>query len=250
MLKRGARMRLDGKIALVTGAQQGIGRAIALRFAAEGADVALNYLDDPTAAEAIAAEIRAAGRRCVPVRADVASAKDVQRLLETADVLVNNAGIFPRVPFLEITEEVWDQVHGVNLRGAFLCGQAVARRLVALGRPGAIVNLASSAAFRGSDRGTHYVASKAGVLGLTRGMALELARYRIRVNAIAPGLTDTAQPRYGMTEDELRAAAGRVPLGWMAEPEDIAATAAFLASDDARQITGQVIHVNGGTLFG
>ena len=249
-------MRLEGKIALVTGAQQGIGKAVVLRLAAEGADVALNYLDD-AAAESIAAEIRAGGRRCVLVQADVASAKDVQRLVETAErelgpveVLVNNAGIFPRVPFLEITEDVWDRVQGVNLRGAFLCGQAVARRLVALGRPGAIINLASSAAFRGSDRGTHYVASKAGVLGLTRGMALELAQHRIRVNAIAPGLTDTAQPRYGMTEDELQEASRRVPLGRMATPEDIAATAAFLASDDASQITGQVIHVNGGALFG
>jgi NAD(P)-dependent dehydrogenase (short-subunit alcohol dehydrogenase family) len=250
-------MRLEGKVALVTGAQQGIGKAIALRFAAEGAHVALNYLDDAAAAEAIAAQIRAGGQRCVLVRADVASAKDVLRLVETAerelglvDVLVNNAGIFPRVPFLEITEEVWDSVHGVNLRGAFLCGQAVARRLVALGRPGAIINLASSAAFRGSDRGTHYVASKAGVLGLTRGMALELAQHRIRVNAIAPGLTDTAQPRYGMTEEELQDASRRVPLGRMAAPEEIAATAAFLASDDASQITGQVVHVNGGALFG
>jgi NAD(P)-dependent dehydrogenase (short-subunit alcohol dehydrogenase family) len=250
-------MRLEGKIALVTGAQQGIGEAVALRLAAEGADVALNYLDDAAAAESIAAEIRVGGRRCVLVQADVASAKDVQRLVETAErelgpveVLVNNAGIFPRVPFLEITEDVWDRVHGVNLRGAFLCGQAVARRLVALGRPGAIINLASSAAFRGSDRGAHYVASKAGVLGLTRGMALELAQHRIRVNAIAPGLTDTAQPRYGMTEDELQEASRRVPLGQMATPADIAATAAFLASEDASQITGQVIHVNGGALFG
>jgi 3-oxoacyl-[acyl-carrier protein] reductase len=250
-------MRLGGKVVLVTGAQQGIGRAVALRLAGEGADVALNFLDDEAAARSISARIADGGRRCAVIQGDVSRIEDVRRLVETAegtlgpiDVLVNNAGVFPRVPFLELTEQAWDQVLGVNLKGVFLCAQAVARRLVALHRPGAIVNLASSAAYRGSAHGAHYVASKAGVVGLTRQMALELAPHRIRVNAIAPGLTDTAQPRYGMSEAELQEAARRVPLGWMAAPEDIAATAAFLASDDAGQITGQVIHVNGGQYLG
>jgi NAD(P)-dependent dehydrogenase (short-subunit alcohol dehydrogenase family) len=250
-------MRCAGTIALVTGAQQGIGRAIAVRLAEEGADVAVNYLDDERAADAVAREIGKTGRRAVPIRADVSRSADVERLVAEAaralgpvDVLVNNAGVFPRSPVLELTEAEWDLVHGVNLRGAFLCAQAVARRLVARGAPGAIVNLASSAAYRSSPRGVHYVASKAGVVGLTRAIALELAPYRIRVNALAPGLTDTAQPRYGHTDAELAEMARQVPLGRMGDPDDIAAAAAFLASSDARHITGQVIHVNGGQYLG
>ncbi len=119
--------------------------------------------------------------------------------------------------------------------------------MVASGRPGAIVNLASGAAFRSSPRGVHYVASKGGLVSMTRAMALELAPSRIRVNAIAPGLTDTAQPRYGSSEADIAEAARAIPLGQMAQPEDIARTAVFLASDDARLITGQTVHVNGGS---
>jgi 3-oxoacyl-[acyl-carrier protein] reductase len=245
-------MRLAGKVALITGAQQGIGRAIALAYGREGASVVVNYLDDRQAAEAIAAQIRQQGGRAVAVAGDVACAHDVQRMIEAGsafggiDVLVNNAGIFPRVPFLEMSEAQWDEVLTVNLKGTFLCTQAVARELVRQGRPGAIINLASGAAFRSSPRGVHYVASKAGVVGLTRAAALELAPYRIRVNAIAPGLTDTAQPRYGMSEEELQAAGRQIPLGRMAVPEDIANLAVFLASEEASYITGQTIHVNGG----
>jgi 3-oxoacyl-[acyl-carrier protein] reductase len=250
-------MRLLGKGVLVTGAQQGIVRAVAIAFAREGADVAVNYLDDRRAADAVAEEIAKAGRRPVLVQADVSRAADVEQLVGAAerglggvDVLVNNAGVFPRTPFLELTEKDWDLVHGVNLKGTFLCAHAVARRLVARKAPGVIVNLASSAAYRSSPRGAHYVSSKAGIVGLTRAMALELAPHAIRVNAIAPGLTDTAQPRHGHTETELVDMARQVPLGHMGTPEDVAATAVFLASDDARHITGQVIHVNGGSYLG
>jgi len=250
-------MRCEGKVALVTGGQQGIGRATAVALARAGADVVLNYLDDLRAAEAAAVEIRGLGRKCVVVRGDVSRAPNVERLVDGAergvgpvDILINNAGIFPRSAFLELTEEEWDRVHGVNLKGTFLCTQAVARRLVARGAPGAIVNLASSAAYRSSPRGTHYVASKAGVVGLTRAMALELAPHGIRVNAIAPGLTDTAQPRDGHSEAEVQAMARQVPLGKMGEPDDVAAVAVFLVSRDARHVTGQVIHVNGGAYLG
>jgi 3-oxoacyl-[acyl-carrier protein] reductase len=250
-------MRSLGRIVLVTGAQQGIGRATALAFAREGADVVLNYLDDLRAAETAASEIRALGRKCVVLPGDMGRTDDVARLVDGAerqlgpvDVLVNNAGIFPRSAFLELAEAEWDRVHGVNLKGTFLCTQAVARRLVARGAPGAVVNLASSAAYRSSPRGVHYVASKAGVVGLTRAIALELAPHRIRVNAIAPGLTDTAQPRYGNSEAEVQAMAQTVPLGRMGQPEDVADAAVFLASDAARHITGQVLHVNGGQVLG
>ena len=245
-------MRLAGKVALVTGAQQGIGKAIALAYGREGASVVVNYLDDRAAGEAVAAQIGALGGRAVIVAGNVARTADVRTMVEAGaslggvDVLVNNAGIFPRVDFLAMTEEQWDEVLDVNLKGAFRCLQAVARQLVAQGKAGAVINLASGAAFRSSPRGVHYVSSKAGLVGLTRATALELARYRIRVNAIAPGITDTAQPRYGMSEAELQAAARQVPLGRMAVPEDIANLAVFLACDEASHITGQTIHVNGG----
>jgi 3-oxoacyl-[acyl-carrier protein] reductase len=162
------------------------------------------------------------------------------------DILVNNAGIFPRVDFLDMTEAQWEEVLGVNLKGSFLCTQAVARQLVARGQGGAVINLASGAAFRSSPRGVHYVSSKAGLVGLTRATALELAPYRIRVNAIAPGLTDTAQPRYGMSEEDIQERGREVPLGRMATPDDIADMAVFLASEEARYVTGQTLHVNGG----
>jgi NAD(P)-dependent dehydrogenase (short-subunit alcohol dehydrogenase family) len=245
-------MRLAGKVALVTGAQQGIGKAIALAYGREGASVVINYLDNQAAAEEIASQIRALGPRAVPIAGDVAQAADVRRMVEAGeslggiDILVNNAGIFPRVEFLDMTEAQWDEVLNVNLKGTFLCTQAVAQKLVERGRAGAVINLASSAAFRSSPRGVHYVASKAGIVGVTRATALELAPYRVRVNAIAPGTTDTAQPRYGMSEEELQAAGRQVPLGRMGTPEDVADLAVFLASEEARHITGQTLHVNGG----
>jgi NAD(P)-dependent dehydrogenase (short-subunit alcohol dehydrogenase family) len=246
-------MRLAGKVALVTGAQQGIGKAIALAYGREGAHVAVNYLDDRAAAEAVAAQIRACGPQALAVAGDVSQPTDVRDLVDAGvtlggiDILVNNAGIFPRVEFLDMTEAQWDAVLSVNLKGAFLCAQTVARQMVAHGRGGTIINLTSGAAFRSSPRGVHYVSSKAGLVGLTRATALELARYRIRVNAIAPGTTDTAQPRYGMSEAELQAVGPQIPLGRLAMPEDIADVAVFLASEEARHITGQTLHVNGGS---
>ena len=247
-------MPLAGKIVLVTGGQQGIGRAMARVFAAAGAEVAINWLDNEKAAQQVAADVRSHGRRALPVRADIGRIGEVEAMVATVtedlgaiDVLINNAGVFPRVPFLEMTESDWDHVLAVNLKGMCFCAQAAARRMVAAGRPGSIVNLSSGAAFRGSPRGVHYCASKGGVVAMTRQMALELAPHRIRVNAIAPGLTDTAQPRYGMSEDEIAAAGRAIPLGHIALPDDIAHAAVFLASDEARFVTGQTWHVNGGS---
>jgi len=246
-------MQCAGKIVLVTGVQQGIGRAMALQFAAAGADVAVNWLDDEDAAIRVAEGVRQAGRRALPVQADVARLAAVAAMvaaveagLGPVDILVKNAGVFPRVPFLEMAERDWDNVLDVNLKGSCFCAQAVAKAMVAAGRPGSIINLTSGAAFRGSPRGVHYCASKGGVLSMTRQMALELAPHRIRVNAIAPGLTDTAQPRYGSTEEEIAASGRAIPLGRMAQPEEIAQAAVFLASDAAGFVTGQCIHVNGG----
>jgi NAD(P)-dependent dehydrogenase (short-subunit alcohol dehydrogenase family) len=247
-------MQFAGKVVLVTGAQQGIGRAMALEFTAVGADVAINWLDDEGAAQRVAAEVRACGRRAILVRADVAQIEQVQPMVSAVqeglgaiDVLINNAGVFPRVPFLEMTERDWDHVLDVNLKGSCFCAQSVAKAMVSAGRQGSVINVASGAALRGSPRGVHYVASKGGILSLTRAMALELAPYRIRVNAIAPGLTDTAQPRYGSSESELADMARSIALGRMAQPEEIARAAVFLASENAGFVTGQTLHVNGGS---
>ena len=241
------------KVVLVTGAQQGIGRAMAIGFAQAGYDVAINWLDNEAAAQAVAAEVKSHGRRAVLLRGDVGVVAEGQALVEGTvaglggiDVLVNNAGIFPRVEFLKMSEAIWDAVHDVNLKGSAFCAQAAARAMVAAGTRGCIINL-SSQAMRGAPLGVHYSATKAGVAGLTRAMALALAPHGIRVNAIAPGLTDTAQPRYGSTEDELRAMAAALPIPRFGTPEDIAGLALYLASDAAGWVTGQTMHINGGS---
>ena len=249
-------MKLAGKIALVTGAQQGIGAAIAVALAGEGADVALTWLDDQPAAEGVAARIREAGRRAHLVRADVTRLADIEamvadtvRALGPPDTLVNNAGVYPRVKLLEMRESDWDYVLDINLKAGCFATIAVAKALIAAAKAsGSVINI-SSQAIRGAVRGVHYSASKGGVVSMTRAMALELAPHNIRVNAIAPGTTDTAQPRYGNTDAELiEMARANIPLGGkLLAPNQIARSAVFLASDDADAITGQVLHVNGGS---
>ena len=249
-------MKLTGRVALGTGAHQGIGAAVAVALAGEGADVALSWLDDRAAAEAVAARIGAAGRRAHLVRADVSRLAEIEamvgetvRALGAPDILVNNAGVYPRVPLLEMRESDWDHVIDINLKAGCFATIAMAKALIAAGRPGGSVINLSSSAIRGAVRGVHYSASKGGVVSMTRALALELAPYNIRVNAIAPGLTDTAQPRYGNSDDELvEMARTTIPLrGRLLTPEQIARTAVFLASDDASATTGQVLHVNGGS---
>ena len=249
-------MKLTGKVALVTGAQQGIGAAIARALADKGADVAITWLDDRVGAEAVAGHVRQTGHRAHLIRADVARLPDIEamtdetvRVLGAPDILVNNAGVYPRVKLLEMRESDWDHVLDINLKAGCFATIAFAKAMIAANKPkGSVVNLASSA-IRGAVRGVHYSASKGGVVSMTRALALELAPYNIRVNAIAPGLTDTAQPRYGNTDDELiDMARTTIPLGGMLlTPDQIARTAVFLASDDSDATTGQVLHVNGGS---
>jgi len=248
-------MKLANKIALVTGAQQGIGAAIALALAEEGADVAVTYLDDAVAAEAVAKAARVHGRRAVTLKADVSKLTDIEamvtetvRQLGVPDILVNNAGVYPRVKLLEMRESDWDYVLDINLKAGCFAAIAVAKALMAAGKPGTMINL-SSQSVRGAVLGVHYSASKGGVVSMTRALALELAPHDIRVNAIAPGLTDTAQPRYGNSDSELiEMARTTIPLGGkLLKPDQIARTAVFLASDDSSATTGQVLHVNGGS---
>lgn len=246
---------LEGRVALVTGAQQGIGAACVAAISGEGASVVIQYLDDRDAAEAVATAAREQGVGAHTTQGDVRNRTDceaafaVGRDLGGVDLLVNNAGIFPRVDFLEMTDDDWNRVQDVNVVGGFRCLQIMARELVAAGRPGTAVNLSSVAFFRNSARGTHYAASKGAIVGFTRAVSTELAPHGIRVNAIAPGIVDTAQPRDGMSEDQIATASDLVPLGAMAQPEEIADVAVFLSSDASRHITGQTLQVNGGTNF-
>jgi len=164
------------------------------------------------------------------------------------DILVNNAGIFPTSPVEEMSEEDWDRVIGTNLIGAFLCSRAVVPKFLEQGT-GRIISMTSGRAFQGAKNGAHYAASKAGIIGFSKSLALELAPHRITVNVICPGITDTAQPRGHQTEEQIYAQGQRIPLGRIGQPEDLVGPAVFLASDAAAFITGQTLLVNGGSIM-
>ena len=250
--KKAMMVDLASKTALITGANQGIGWAIAEAFAAHGARVVVNYPDEG----AQPGGLSGLGPEATSIRADVGKLGDIEAMFATldrqeiaVDILVNNAGIYPRADVLELDEATWDAVHAVNLKGAFFCAQQAARRMVQRGS-GTIINVASDSAVLPAANGAHYCASKAGVVAITKSLALALAPHNITVNALAPGLTDTAQPRYGMTEEQMADYARMsIPMGRIAQPEDIARGALFLAGDLARFVTGQTIFVNGGSLM-
>jgi len=244
--------RLTDRVAIVTGAARGIGLAIAQRFADEGATVVMADLAAATLSEAAAAVPGA-----TTVVADVSRKADVARVVEAAaartgriDILVNNAGITHACDFLDLAEADFDRVLGVNLKSMFLCGQAVARHMVARGVRGAVVNLSSVNAVLAIANQVPYTVSKGGVNQLTKVMALALAPHGIRVNGIGPGTIATEMARAAVlgSDEGRRRILSRTPLGRLGEPEEVAAIAAFLASDDASYLTGQTIYPDGGRL--
>ena len=248
-------MRLRGQTAIVTGAGSGNGRGIALRFAEEGAGVVCADVDEAGAQETVA-QIEAAGGTAVASVVDVSDRRQVEAMValaverfEGVDALVNNAGVETLVPFLELEENAWDRIVGVNLKGAFLCGQAVARQMVDTGRAGGIVNITSVNAKIALKGQAHYTASKGGLLMLTKSMALDLAEHGIRVNAIGPGVIETQMTVNSLADPERRAMLlGKVPLGRVGQPRDIANAALFLVSDESDYVTGTTLYVDGGWL--
>lgn len=255
---------LNGQVALITGGAAGIGRAVAKRFLEAGARVMLVDVD-PAMVENAASELAAGSPAIAATVADVREPASAERAVDAAvalwgrlDVLVNNAGIFPATPTLELSEERWDWTLDLNLKGAFFFARAAAQRMVSSGRGGSIINLASINAFRPFVGLAPYSASKAGIVSLTQSLALELGRAGVRVNAIAPGGIDTpggSQARaqiakmYGATEDQIRDGyCARVPLGRMGQPDEVAMAALFLASPAASYVSGTTLAVDGGYL--
>lgn len=245
---------LTNKVAVVTGASRGIGRAIALQLAKLGAKVVVNYSGSQEKAEAVVSEIAENGGVAIAVQANVANADDVTMLMKTAvdtygslDILVNNAGITRDNLLMRMKEEDWDAVMNTNLKGVFLCTKAVSRQMMKQ-RAGRIVNIASIVGVAGNPGQANYVAAKAGVIGLTKTAAKELAARNIYVNAVAPGFIDTEMTQE-LPEDVKTQMLSQIPLAKLGKPEDVAKVVAFLASDDARYMTGQTLHVDGGMVM-
>lgn len=247
-------MLLDGKTALVTGASRGIGRAIALRLAAEGARVAINYAGNVKAAEEVKAAIEAAGGTAILCRADVADSAaveamvaDVAKEFGAIDILVNNAGITRDTLLMRMKDEDFAKVLDTNLKGVFYCTKAVAK-LMMKKRAGRIINMASVVGLVGNAGQTNYAAAKAGVIGFSKSAAKELASRGITVNAVAPGFIGTDMTA-DLPESVKEKALSDIPLGRAGKPEDVANAVLFLASDQASYITGQVVHVDGGMVM-
>ncbi len=243
------RLDLSGRVAIVTGASRGIGRQTALTLAGAGATVVLTSRGD--AAEAVAAEVSAAGGQALAIAADVADAGAVQRVIETTverfgriDVLVNNAGITRDQLLLRMKRDDWDAVIATNLTGTFLCTQAVLKTMLKQ-RSGRIISISSVVGQSGNPGQTNYAATKAGIIGFSKALAREVASRSITVNVVAPGLIDTDMTR-DISSDAQATWASAIPLGRLGTPEDVAAAVCFLASDAAGYITGQVLAVNGG----
>jgi 3-oxoacyl-[acyl-carrier protein] reductase len=247
-------MGLTGKCAVVTGASRGIGRAIALELAAQGAKVVVNYSGSAQKAEQVVDDIKANGGEAIAVQANIADAEAVQRLMNTAvttygslDILVNNAGITRDNLLMRMKDDEWDDVINTNLKGVFLCIKAVSRQMMKQ-RAGRIINISSIVGVAGNPGQANYVAAKAGVIGLTKTTAQELASRNILVNAIAPGFI-TTEMTDGLPEELKEAMLKQIPLAKLGQPEDVAKAVAFFASDNAGYITGQTLHIDGGMVM-
>ena len=247
-------MLLDGKVALVTGASRGIGRAVAIRLAAEGASVAVNYAGNQKAAEEVKAVIEAAGGKVLLVQADVSDAEAVKGMVNkvketfgSIDILVNNAGITRDGLLMMMKEDDWDAVMDTNLKGIFHCTKLVSK-LMMKKRAGCIVNMTSVVGVMGNAGQSNYAAAKAGVIGFSKSIARELAPRGITVNMIAPGCIDTDMTA-ALPDKVKEAMLQDIPLGRIGRPEDVADAVLFLVSGKASYITGQLIHVDGGMIM-
>ncbi|NRD78843.1 3-oxoacyl-[acyl-carrier-protein] reductase [Bacillus sp. BRMEA1] len=245
---------LAGKAALVTGASRGIGREIALELARQGANVAVNFSGSEAKANEVVDEIKALGKEAFAIKCDVSNSAEVADMIKTVidrfgkfDILVNNAGITKDNLLMRMKEEEWDDVISINLKGVFLCTKAVTRQMMKQ-RHGRIINIASIVGVSGNPGQANYVAAKAGVIGLTKTTARELASRNITVNAIAPGFITTDMTDK-LPEEVKTEMLKQIPLARFGEPKDIAKVTAFLASDDAAYMTGQTLHIDGGMVM-
>lgn len=248
-------MTLDGKIAVVTGGSRGIGKALCLRLARMGAVVVVNYVSRPDAAEATVASIQEAGGNAVACQFDVADSEQVKSAFKKiladfgrVDILVNNAGITRDGLIAMMKEQAWDEVIDTNLKGAFNCIKAVSRPMMKQ-RWGRIVSITSVIGFAGNAGQANYAAAKAGMVGLTRSVAKELASRGVTVNGVAPGYIDTDMTKE-LAEEVTEKIKAEIPMNSLGTVEDVAAAVAYLVSEEARYVTGQFIHVNGGMFMG
>ena len=249
--------RLAGKTALVTGSSQGIGEAVAVRLAEEGADIVVNYRSHPEGADRVVQQIRGMGRKSLAVQADLGQASQVQflvqeslRALERLDILVNNAGVEKGADFWTVSEADYDQVMNVNLKGVFFTTQAFVRHLLETKRPGKIINMSSVHEELPFPHFASYCMSKGGVKMMTRDLAIELAPFNITINSIAPGAIETPINAKLLNDPpKLKALLQNIPLGRLGKPADVAGIAAFLASADADYITGTTVFADGGLLW-
>lgn len=247
-------MKLAGKVALVTGSSQGIGRGIATRFAQEGADVVINYNRTPGGAQEVLSEVEAAGRRGLIVQADIGNVNEIRKLITTAvehfdhlDILVNNAGVETHAPFWEVKEEDYDKVLNINLKGVFFATQAMVQYLMQTKRQGKVINISSVHEELPFPNFTAYCASKGGLKMFTRNLAVELGPLGITINSIAPGAIETPINAKLLNDPKkLHSLLGQIPLARLGKPKDVAGIAVFLASDDADYVTGSTYYVDGG----